>query len=102
MPGVRAVFVLSRRLLFVLAGAVALLGGGLTLIAATVGVCAAVGVALYGVAQLFAHLFGISVRWGLVSAVGLLFLGVTAGALIHDLWAIRALALAKVAPTEDP
>jgi hypothetical protein len=32
----------------------------------------------------------------------LLFLGVTAGALIHDLWAIRALALAKVAPTEDP
>jgi hypothetical protein len=102
MPVLRAVLALARGALFVLACVAVLLSGALTLIAATVGVCAVIGVLLYGVAHLFAYCFGISLRWGLVSACGLLFVGVTAGALINDLRMIRRLALSRVGPADEP
>ena len=54
--------------------------GGIILVAATVGICAAGLVILYAVAHLFADLFGFSFRWGLVTSCGLLFLGCAVGA----------------------
>jgi hypothetical protein len=102
MPVVRAVLTFARGVFFVFACVAVLLGGALTLIASTVGVCAVVGVLLYGVVHLFAYFFGISFRWGLVSACGLLFVGVTVGALINDLRMIRRLALPRVGPAAEP
>ena len=67
---------------FVFASFGLLLGGGIILVAATVGICAAGLVILYAVAHLFADLFGISFRWGLVTSCGLLFLGCAVGG--HD------------------
>ena len=62
-----------------------LLRGGVILVAATAGVCSAAVVILYGVAHLFADLFGFSFRWGLVTSCGLLFLGCAVGGMIHDI-----------------
>jgi hypothetical protein len=62
----------------------ALVGGIITLIA-IVGTCAAGGVLLYLVAKLAAYVFGFSLRWGLVTACGLLFGGSLVGGAIHDL-----------------
>jgi hypothetical protein len=58
---------LARGMFFVSAGFGVLLGGGIILVAATAGVCAAAVVTLYGAAHLFADLFGFSFRWGLGS-----------------------------------
>jgi hypothetical protein len=93
---------LARGGFFTLAGFAALLGGGLACIAATVGVCAVVGVLLYGVAHLFAYLFGFGFMWGLVIACWLLLVVPPVGALIHDLWMIRLLRLAAESPTAEP
>jgi hypothetical protein len=54
---------LARGALLVFAGFAALVGGGVTLVAATVGVCAAAGLVLYEFAHLFAYAFGVSFRW---------------------------------------
>jgi hypothetical protein len=86
----------------VFAGCAALVGGGVTLVAATVGVCAAAGLVLYEFAHLFAYAFGVSFRWGLVSACGLLLVGLPVGALIHDVRMIRRLALPEESATEEP
>jgi hypothetical protein len=102
MRGVRPVMTLARGIFFVFGAFALLLGGGLTLIAATVGVCAAAGLLLYGVAHLFVYLFGVSFRWGLVSTCGLLFLGLIGSALIHDLRVVRRLALPKASPPQAP
>jgi hypothetical protein len=75
---------LARGMFFVSAGFGVLLGGGIILVAATAGVCAAAVVTLYGAAHLFADLFGFSFRWGLVTSCGLLFLGCALGGMIHD------------------
>jgi hypothetical protein len=99
VPVVRA---FARGAFFVFACVAVLLGSALTLIASTVGVCAAVGFLLYGLAHLVAYVFGVSFRWGLVSACGLLFLGVTGGALINDLWMIRKLSPARVSAPSLP
>jgi hypothetical protein len=64
--------------------ALALVGGIIVLIA-IVGTCAAGGVLLYLVAKLAAYAFGFSLRWGLVTACGLLFAGCFVGAAIHDI-----------------
>jgi hypothetical protein len=85
VPAARMAIALTRGMFFVVASLALLLGGGITLIVATVGVCAAVGVILYEVAHLFAHLFGFSFRWGLVASCGLLFLGCAMGGMIHDI-----------------
>jgi hypothetical protein len=62
-----------------------LLGGGVILVAATVGVCA-VGLAIvYGAARLFANVLGLPFRWGLVTSCGLLFFGCAVGGMIHDI-----------------
>ena len=93
---------LARGVVFVVACFAALGGGAAILIAATVGACAAVGVLLYGVAHLFVYLFGISFRWGLVSACWLLFLGPIVGVLIHDLRMIHKLALLEALAPKEP
>ena len=69
------------------ASSAALLAGGLTVIA----VCAAVGVFLYGLAHLFALVFGIGFRWGLVVACWLLLVAPPVGALVHDIRTHRKL-----------
>jgi hypothetical protein len=92
---------LARGAAFTFACFAALLGGGLACIAATVGVCALVGVVLYGAAHLFAFLFGFGFMWGLVIACWLLLVAPPIGALIHDLWMIRLLRLAAGSPTTE-
>jgi hypothetical protein len=96
------VLTLVRGGLFTFAGFAGLLGGGLACIAATVGVCAVVGVLLYGAAHLFAYIFGFGFMWGLVIASWLLLVVPPVGALIHDLWMIRLLRLAAGSPTTEP
>lgn len=81
----RLTLTLARGMFFVFASFGLLLGGGIILVAATVGICAAGLVILYAVAHLFADLFGISFRWGLVTSCGLLFLGCAVGGMIHDI-----------------
>jgi hypothetical protein len=102
VPGARTVATLARGALFVCASLGALVGGGITLIAATVGVCAAGGLVLYEVARLFAYAFSVSFRWGLVCVCGLLLVGLPLGALIHDVRMIRRLTSPEVSPTRDP
>jgi hypothetical protein len=102
VPGARMVLTLVRGGLFTFAGFAGLLGGGLACIAATVGVCAVVGVLLYGAAHLFAYIFGFGFMWGLVIASWLLLVVPPVGALIHDLWMIRLLRLAAGSPTTEP
>jgi hypothetical protein len=102
VPGARPVLTLARGAAFTFACFAALLGGGLACIAATVGVCAAVGVLLYGAAHLFAYLFGFGFMWGLVLACWLLLVVPPLGALIHDLWMLRLLRLAAGSPTPEP
>jgi hypothetical protein len=101
VPGARMVAALARGAAFIFACFAALLGGGLACIAATVGVCALVGVVLYGAAHLFAYLFGFGFMWGLVIACWLLLVVPPIGALIHDLWMIRLLRLASGSPTTE-
>ena len=93
---------LIRGAFFTFVGFAALLGGGLTLIASTVGVCAAVGVLLYGLSHLFAYAFGIGFRWGLAIAIWLLLVIPPVGALIHDLRMIRKLGMPENSPTTEP
>jgi hypothetical protein len=102
VPGARNVVTLARGAAFTFACFGALLGGGLACIAATVGVCAVVGVVLYGAAHLFAYLFGFGFMWGLVIACWLLLVVPPVGALIHDLWMIRLLKLEAASPTTEP
>jgi hypothetical protein len=101
VPGARIVLTLARGAFFTFAGAAALLGGGLALIASTAGVCAAAGVLLYGLAHLFAYAFGIEFRWGLVVACWLLLVVPPVVALVHDLRMIRKLALPETPPTTE-
>ena len=82
MLATRLTLTLARGMFFVFTSFGLLLGGGVILVAATAGVCAAAVVILNGVAHLFADLFGFSFRWGLVTSCGLLFLGVCCGR--HD------------------
>ena len=81
----RLTLTLARGMFFVFASFGLLLGGGIILVAATVGVCAAGVAVLYGAAHLFADLFGFSLAWGLVTSCGLLFLGCAVGGMIHDI-----------------
>ena len=85
MLATRLTLTLARGMFFVFASFGLLLGGGVILVAAMVGVCAAAAVILYGEAHLFANLFGFSFRWGLVTSCGLLFLGCAVGGVIHDM-----------------
>jgi hypothetical protein len=59
--------------------------GGIIVLVAIVGTCAAGGVLLYLVAKLAAYAFGFSFRWGLVTACGLFFAGSFVGGAIHDI-----------------
>ena len=102
VPGARIVVSLARGAAFTLACFAALLGGGLACIAATVGVCAVVGVLLYGAAHLFAYVFGFGFMWGLVIACWLLLVVPPVAALIQDLWMIRLLRLAAGSGTTEP
>jgi hypothetical protein len=81
----RRVQAFGGAVVLILAGYIALIGGGILLLVAIVGTCAAVLGLLYGVADLSVYLFGFSFRWGLVTACGLLFVGTAVGGLIHDL-----------------
>ena len=85
MLATRLTLTLARGMFFVFASFGLLLGGGVILVVAMVGVCAAAAVILYGEAHLFANLFGFSFRWGLVTSCGLLFLGCAVGGVIHDM-----------------
>jgi hypothetical protein len=62
-----------------------LVGGGIAVVVFVVGGTAAACAVLYGVGELFAYLFAISRRWGLVIACGLLVITSGAGGLIHDI-----------------
>jgi len=84
VAGLRQVRALGGVALWILAGFIALSGGVILLLAAIVVPCAAVVVALYGLADLFMYVFGVSFRWGLVTACGLLFVVCAVGGLIHD------------------
>jgi len=84
VAGLRHVRALGGVALWILAGFIALSGGAILLLAAIVVPCAAVVVALYGLADLFMYVFGVSFRWGLVTACGLLFVVCAVGGLIHD------------------
>jgi len=81
----RLTMTLARGMFFLFASFGLLLGGGIILVAATVGVCAAGVAILYGAAHIFADLFGFSIAWGLVTSCGLLFLGCASGGMIHDI-----------------
>jgi hypothetical protein len=81
----RLTLTLARAMFFLFASFGLLLGGGIILVAATVGVCAAGLAIVYGAAHLFADLLGFSFRWGLVTSCGLLFLGCAVGGMIHDI-----------------
>jgi hypothetical protein len=89
VPGARATTILLEWLggaaLWTIVGYAALLGGGIALVVFIVGGTAAAGFLLYLVAKLFSFLFGISLRWGLVMASGLLFVVSASGGLIHDI-----------------
>ena len=85
MLATRLTMTLAKGMFFVFATFGLLLGGGIILVAATVGVCAAGVAILYGGAHVFADLFGFSIAWGLVASCGLLFLGCAAGGMIHDI-----------------
>jgi hypothetical protein len=98
VPGARVVLTLARGVFFTFAGSAALLGGGLALIASTVGVCAVVGVLLYALAHLFGYAFGIGFRWGLVIACWLFLVVPPVGALVHDVRMHRKLALPAKSP----
>lgn len=100
VPGGRIALMLVRGIFLVFASFAALLGGGLACIAATVGVCAGVGVLLYGAAHLFVYVFGFGFIWGLVIACWLLLVVPPVVALIHDLWMIRVLRLSATPTTE--
>jgi hypothetical protein len=78
----RLTLTLARGTFFLFTSFGLLLGGGVILVAATAGVCSAAVVILYGVAHLFADLFGFSLRWGPVTSCGLLFLGCAVGGMI--------------------
>jgi hypothetical protein len=95
VPGARILLAVGKGAVFTVAGFAALLGGGLMCIASTVGVCAALGLLLYAAAHFFAYLFGFGFIWGLVTACWLLLVAPVLGALVHDVWMIRRLALAK-------
>jgi hypothetical protein len=99
VPGARTATILLEWLgssaLLVLVSFAALVGGGIALVVFIVGGSAAAATVLYGVAQSFAYLFGISLRWGLVIACALLVVIAAAGGLIHD---IRL----EVMPPETP
>lgn len=75
----------------------AVMASGLAIIT----VCAAVGLVLYGLADLFAFAFGIGFRWGLVIACWLLLVVPPVGALVHDWRTHRRLALPKSSPTRE-
>jgi hypothetical protein len=92
---------LARGAVYTIGGLGALLAGGLACIAATVGVCAAVGLLLYGAAHLFAYLIGFDFIWGLVTACWLLLMAPVVGALAHDVWMIRRLATLNGSATTD-
>ena len=81
----RLTLTLARAMFLVFASFGLLLGGGIILVAATVGVCAAVLAIVYGAANLFADRLGFSFRWGLVTSCGLLFVGCAVGGIIHDI-----------------
>jgi hypothetical protein len=89
VPGARATTILlewlGRVALWTIVGYAALLGGGIALVVFIVGGTAAAGFVLYLVAKLISFLFGISLRWGLVIASGLLFVVSASGGLIHDI-----------------
>lgn len=85
VTGLRQIRVVGGVALWILAGFIALTGGVILLLASIVVPCAAVVLALYGLADLFVYLFGFSFRWGLVTACGLLFVVSGVGGLIHDL-----------------
>lgn len=95
MPGARIVLTVARGAFITFASSAALLAGGLSVIA----VCAAVGILLYSLAHLFAYLFGIEFRWGLVIACWLLLVVPPIGALVHDLRMHRKLGLRQKTPT---
>jgi hypothetical protein len=101
VPGTRMVLSAARGAIFAVAGLAGLLGGALACIAATVGVCAAVCVLLYGAAHLFAYVFGFGFMWGLVTACWVLLVAPVVGALAHDVWMIRRLELAKDSLTSE-
>ena len=81
MPGARMVLSLARGAFISFASSAALLVGVLVIVA----VCGAAGVVLYGLAHLFAFVFGIGFRWGLVVACWLVLVSPPLGALAHDL-----------------
>ena len=85
MLATRLTLTLARAMFCVFASFGLLLGGGIILVAATVGACAAGLAIVYGTARLFADLLGFSFRWGLVTSCGLLFLGCAVGGMIHDI-----------------
>jgi hypothetical protein len=101
VPLARMVLTLAKGAAFAAGGFAALLGGGLVCIASTVGVCAAVCVLLYGAGHLFAYVFGVGFMWGLVTACWLLLVAPIVGALVHDVWMIRRLAVAKGSLTSE-
>jgi hypothetical protein len=79
VPGARVFLIPVHVALWTLAGCIALVGGGLAGIASTVGVCAAVGVLLYGAAHLLGFIFGFGFMWGLVIACWILLVGLVVG-----------------------
>jgi hypothetical protein len=101
VPRARMVLMVAKGAAFVIAGFAALLGGGLVCIASTVGLCAAVCVLLYGTGHLLAYVFGFGFTWGLVIACWFLLVAPVVGALAHDVWMIRRLAVAKVSLTSE-
>jgi hypothetical protein len=102
VPLARIATTIAQGLLIAVVGLVALLAGGVVVVASTVGVCAAVVALLWGVADVLAYLFGISFRWGFVSATALALVCTLAGALINDVRMIRGLASPTTSPAPKP